>query len=105
MFQLQGMAMFYCVFQITASDFNVIFLYTVYQNLNACRIYVFLKKQTIPPSPSEGEVIYDTCQTVAVLGRRQRREKFKHSISLFPVVFFTYSWQFLVMGSCYGGVG
>lgn len=31
-------------------------------------------------------------QSIAVLDRRQRREKFEHSINLFPVVFFAYTW-------------
>lgn len=35
------------------------FIQSVRISFNACRIYDFLKKQTIPPSPSEGEVIYD----------------------------------------------
>lgn len=51
---------FICVyFSITPSLMWFFFIQSVRISFNACRIYDFLKKQIIPASPSEGEVIFD----------------------------------------------
>lgn len=83
------------VFQISSSYFNTIFLDTACQNLSACRIRISRRNKPFPFRRKRSLCHFissPTYQSITVVGRRQKREKVKNSIHLFPVVFFIYGW-------------